>query len=171
MKNQAEPSMGSVLTTLLSNRVYLIATFAHLTALGYLFVAATWLPSYVNRNFDLSFAEIGLFLAVSTLLGSCMGTLFSGRDRRQDVQARCQMARRTSCDLPFASGANCSHRLLNLEFDSALRVCGCYQGIDGRVFRAKLLHCPLRHPFKHARIGGGDQDHDCNRHWRGDLPM
>ena len=79
-KNQ-EQSNDNMLTTMFSvvkNPCYLIATIGHVAASGYMFVLATWLPSFINRNFEMSYGEIGTFLFASTLLGSVGGSLLSG---------------------------------------------------------------------------------------------
>ena len=71
-------SMMTTMLSLLKNPCYMIANIGHVAASGYMFVLATWLPSYINRNFELSYGEIGTFLFGSTLLGAVAGSLLSG---------------------------------------------------------------------------------------------
>lgn len=75
---QSSESMGEVLIGILKKPVYLFSVMGHVAATGYLFVVSTWLPAYVNRNFDLSYGEIGTFLFGGTLIGSFCGSVLSG---------------------------------------------------------------------------------------------
>lgn len=76
--NQANASMVIVLAELIKNRVYLTAVLANILVTGYLFVVATWLPSYVARGYELSYTQIGLFLSGSSIIGSGCGAVVSG---------------------------------------------------------------------------------------------
>lgn len=76
--NPLEKNMIEVMTEVLKNNIYLMTVFGHIFAAGYLFVVATWLPSYVGRNYELSYTEIGLFLSGSSILGSGFGAIVSG---------------------------------------------------------------------------------------------
>ena len=77
-EQQRNDNMLSTMLSVIKNPSYLLATIGHVAASGYMFVLATWLPSYINRNFELSYGEIGTFLFGSTLLGSVGGSLLSG---------------------------------------------------------------------------------------------
>ena len=77
-KVQNSDSITTTMLSLLKNPCYMIANIGHVAASGYMFVLATWLPSYINRNFELSYGEIGTFLFGSTLLGAVAGSLLSG---------------------------------------------------------------------------------------------
>ncbi len=67
-----------VLKELLKEKIYLLAVAGHVLALGYLFVVTTWLPAYINRNFELSYSELGTFLSGITLIAALAGTIGSG---------------------------------------------------------------------------------------------
>lgn len=71
-------SLMLVLRSLLGNRVYVLAVTGHVLAVGYLFVIATWLPSYINRNFEVSYGELGTLLFGVTLAAAIVGNLGSG---------------------------------------------------------------------------------------------
>ena len=73
-----QPSTVVVIKELLRQRVYLLTVAGHVLAIGYLFVVSTWLPAYINRNFDLSYGEIGTFLFGITLTGALVGNICSG---------------------------------------------------------------------------------------------
>ncbi len=77
-QEQRNDNMFSTMLFVIKNPSYLLATGGHVAASGYMFVIATWLPSYMNRNFEMSYGEIGTFLFGSTLLGSVGGSLLSG---------------------------------------------------------------------------------------------
>ena len=77
-QEQGNVSMMATMLSVLKNPCYLIATMGHVAASGYMLVLATWLPSYINRNFEMSYGGIGTFLFASTLLGSVGGSLLSG---------------------------------------------------------------------------------------------
>lgn len=76
--NQADASMTDVITELAKNKVYLMAVLSNILVTGYLFVVATWLPSYVARGYELSYTQIGLFLSGSSIIGSGCGAIVSG---------------------------------------------------------------------------------------------
>ena len=73
-----QPSTSVVIKELLKERVYLLAVAGHVLAVGYLFVVSTWLPAYINRNFEMSYGEIGTFLFGITLTGALFGNMCSG---------------------------------------------------------------------------------------------
>ena len=71
-------SITTVLRSLLSHRIYVLAVMGHVLAIGYLFVIATWLPAYINRNFDVSYGQLGTVLFGVTLIAAVVGNLGSG---------------------------------------------------------------------------------------------
>lgn len=76
-KSPTEPLLAT-LGAILKNPSYVLSVIGHVAAMGYLFVAVTWLPSYINRSFDMPFGQLGNFLFASSLFGSCAGAVVSG---------------------------------------------------------------------------------------------